>query len=58
MKKKAQFTHFIRPVCMPPKRRSFVNELATVVGWGATDFGNYSSFLVEHKISFSTVSSS
>ena len=39
MKTKAQFTHFIRPVCLPPKRRSYVNELATVVGWGSTDFG-------------------
>lgn len=38
-----QFTDYIQPVCLPPRSTSkgMVGTMATVVGWGAMNYGTY-----------------
>lgn len=43
LKEPAQFTHFIRPVCLPKKRKDYANEVGTVVGYGSSEYGNSSA---------------
>lgn len=40
LKDKAQFTHFIRPICLPKKRKDYTNEVATVIGYGTSEPGS------------------
>ena len=40
LKEPASFTHFIKPVCLPKRRKDFSNEIATVVGYGSSEYGN------------------
>jgi len=30
----------VRPICLPPVRRTFFGQIATVVGWGTIEYGN------------------
>lgn len=43
LEKKASFTSFVRPICLPQLARSYRNSVATVVGWGAIEYGGPSS---------------
>ncbi|RWS05676.1 trypsin eta-like protein [Dinothrombium tinctorium] len=40
LQKEATFSDFVRPICLPPKRRTFFGQLATVIGWGFTTTGS------------------
>ena len=37
--KKVTFSASVRPICVPEEDQSYDNRQATVVGWGATDYG-------------------
>lgn len=39
LKQDAQFTDLVRPICLPPERRTFFGQIATVVGWGSKEYG-------------------
>src|SRR6266487_1806885 len=41
--KRAQFTDAIRPICLPQRGRTYADALATVTGWGSTEYGGPSS---------------
>ena len=43
LNRSVEFSHFIQPICLPAKSdidTFFQGELATVIGWGSTFYGN------------------
>jgi secreted trypsin-like serine protease len=43
--KKVTFSASVRPICIPEEDQAYENRQATVVGWGATDYGILLPFL-------------
>lgn len=43
LKEEARFTDVVRPICLPPLRRTFFGQIATVVGWGSKEYGGPST---------------
>lgn len=41
LERKAHFTTLVRPICLPQTARNYFGAHATVVGWGAINYGKY-----------------
>lgn len=45
-----QFTHNIRPICLPEKSRRFNGNTATVIGWGSLRESEFSGSLFKSPV--------